>query len=207
MKILSASLRFFLLALFLACVAGCGDSSDDGDDGQIDISGKAFLPPQVSQSITISPVPNAEFIVIDLAKAGAPQIASGVTEADGSYKVSVSKSALIAIIVSGQVRVAGLVKADPATFEKRYSTGKNFNGITDMACEAGIGAVTDGSVTAEQITEERIGNLELASELVLTTGLIDFTNPDSVSEGAIAVRILTDDGAHPPELNEEDFAE
>jgi len=195
------ALRFvFGTLLFFSLNACGGHGGGSTGDGTIELSGKAFFPPQVIASKTA--VANSPFVVIDFVKAVDKQtVAQGVTDAEGNYDVVITQSKVVAVIVSGAalggaVRVSGLITADPNDVAKDDFIGKDFNGITDVACEAGVTAIVNGDVAASDFSTERIANLEAAAQLVEPD--VNHFDPASVTAGAARVRQLTDDGAHPP---------
>lgn len=182
----------FLAAVLLAgsfLFAQCGD--DDGDDGSANLTGTATRP----DSVGGGPAANAPFIVVDLARpAETQQVAAGTTDGAGNFAASVGKTPSVAVIItatasSGEaVRVSGILRA-------RSSAIKSLNGQTDIACEAGVTAVQDGTLTAEQLDATRIANLENAAARFV--GTTDFKSPASVSAAAAQVRVLTQNGAVP----------
>ncbi|MFN8392423.1 MAG: hypothetical protein U0136_19175 [Bdellovibrionota bacterium] len=192
--------RMFAVPMFMIALATCAcESSSHGtnDSGLARLSGQAFYPPQVVA--TKGPVANAPYQVVDFEKSANKQVvATGVTDADGVYDVTIVQSKVVAVIVSGDVRVSGLISSDPNEAEKDLDIGKNFNEITDVACEAGVTSITDGSVSPDDFNDERIANLEAGSQLVNATTNINHFDPASVTAAAALVRQLTDDGAHAP---------
>jgi hypothetical protein len=87
------------------------------------------------------------------------------------------------------VPVSGLVNLQQDT------VSKNFDGTTTIACFAGLLAISDKSITPQQLDAQRIRNLEqVAAGFVATTNFLD-TN--SIGASANAVRQRTDNGAHP----------
>ncbi len=188
-----------ILMLSLACACG-GGGSDGNDDNSTEarLQGTANLPPQVSPQS--APVINTDFKVIDLEKpVEAQQVATGVTDGQGKYDVTVQQSKIVAVIVNGEVRVSGLISADPETANKGFiSIGKNFNGITDVACEAGVTAIRSGAVSANDFKASRIANLEAGALVVVNSTTVNYRDPASVTAAAALVRSLTQDGAIPP---------
>lgn len=195
-----ALLLISLLALLTACGGGGGgDDDNDVDTGaeQSKIFGQAFLPPTIAPANT--PAANAAFQVVDFQKNSAgDQVATGTTGADGSFDVTVNQSKIVAIIVNGQVRVSGLVAASDDNQKHLLEVPKNFNGITDVACEAGVTAIGDGAVSADDFTLTRITNLENGANVVVGQGNVDFNDPASVSAAARQVRVITANGDVPP---------
>jgi hypothetical protein len=187
--------------LLAGCSGGGGDDDEDVFIGTVRITGTAFLPRSAdpnARETDVTPVANTPFIVIDpsLGSDAAP-VASGITDADGNYDVEVPSAEANAVIVQGPVRVSGLV--NPIT--RRIN--KDFDSATDIACEAGVTSVFDGSVPGAQLNGSRIRYLEDAAEIILSKRFVDFTNPQDVSLAAIQARALTNDGADAP--REEDY--
>lgn len=171
-----------LAALTLAFMMGGCDSSDP-----VAIGGRAVFP----DSIGNGPVADSPVVVLELDDIVAGPYDAGMTDANGNYRVVVDSDGSVAIIVWGTVqgvavRISGLVTTGA-------DAEKDFNGVTDIACQAAVQAVDDGSIAADQVDDMRIMNLEeAAAEVVGTT---DFLNPDSVKRSAEAVRNVTNDGA------------
>lgn len=195
----AAALLVALSTMLIACGGGGGDGDDNGavTDNQSKVFGQAFLPPTVAPANT--PAANAAFQVLDFQRnAAGDQVATGTTGADGSFDVTVNQSKVLAVIVNGQVRVSGLVAAADDNQKSLLELQKNFNGITDVACEAGVTAIGDGAVSAEDFDVTRIRNLEDGANVVIAQGNVDFTDPASVSAAARQVRVLTGNGEQPP---------
>ena len=184
-----------MFGAFLFC--GCGGHGGGVEgDGLIDLQGVATLPPQVAAGKVAAA--NAPFQVVDFERAPAKQIvASGVTDGNGVYAVSIVQSKVVAVIVTGAVRVSGLISADESEIGKAAEIAKNFDGITDVACQAGVNAIADGSVNPDDFSSERIANLEAAAALV--SAQVNYFDPNSVNSAAEVVRDLTNDGATPPQ--------
>jgi hypothetical protein len=181
--------RAVCLALLVApFFAACkGDSFTT-----VDLAGRAAYPPGFRASLgQVAPI-NTQFQVVDLARRAEEQVvAQGQTNSEGEYSVTIPVTTSVAVIVLGEVRVSGLI--DP----RLGSVGKDFNGTTDIACEAGVTAVTEGAITHSQLDEERIQNLEEGAAVVVQEQAIDYTDSDgSRARAAQRVRELTDDGDH-----------
>jgi hypothetical protein len=184
------SLSVVFLAAFCGTLIGC---SGGGGSSSGFFSGRATFPPQLQTGADLEPVKDSDFDVLDLnLPADAGVVASGRTDEDGNFEISIDRTTAIAIVVKGGVRVSGLFPGDDGDF------AKNLDGTTDVACEAGVTAVYDGSIRDEDLTLERINNLEAGAAVVVATQDVDYTDPTSVSAAAVAVRTLTDDGAHLP---------
>ncbi len=189
---------FFVVAAGLMFIAGCGHKhGGSGDDGFALVTGNAFFPPEVAATKTA--VANAPFQVVDFEKAASQQVvATGTTDSAGGYSAEITQSKIIAVIVSGAVRVSGLISADSNAAGKELELGKDFNGITDVACQAGATAISDGSVKPDDFDDTRISNLEAGADVVLATTDVNFFDSASVTAAADQVRTITDDGDHPP---------
>jgi len=180
---------FLLLLAALTLVGGCNSSSPTLTRVSGTLSGRATLPPSAGGGVAA----NAPFIVIDLQQNGA-QIGSGLTDKGGNYAATVGFSTSVAVIVTASVsgtsvRVSGIIRPNQLGF------AKNFDGGTDIACEAGVTAVLTGVISGEQLDTTRIGNLETtAARFVAAT---NFLSGASVSAAAARVRQLTNDGNNP----------
>jgi len=172
--------------------AGC-----HGDDfSSVDLTGQATFPPQFRTALgELVPVANSLFQVIDLSRGPNDNVVGvGVTDANGNYAVTVPATFSAAVVVLGDVRVSGLV--DP----RKGSVSKDFSGVTDLACEAGVTAVFDGSINAFDMNGGRIAVLEQTAAQVAAVTAIDYTDSDGSRTAAVQlIRQLTDDGAHLPE--------
>jgi hypothetical protein len=168
-------------------VGGCGGGA--GSSNRVTVSGDANYPVANGGQA----VANAPFVIIDPDDQNDP-LASDVSTASGHFFGIIRKTVSVAVALNGSVqgqsiRVSGLLDA-----ESNNAT-KQLDGQTDIACEAGLAAVADGSITGSELDSERIQNLEGAAVRFVPT--TDFTDPASVIASARQVRILTDDGAHP----------
>lgn len=169
-------------------VGGCGGSGN-GSSNRVNVAGDAVFPVANGGQ----PVSNSPFIIIDPERTDEP-LASDVSTGTGRFFGIIRKSTSVAVILSGvaqgnAIRVSGLLTA------QSNNTNKQLNGQTDIACEAGVSAVSDGSISGNDLDSERIQNLEdAATRFVPTT---DFTDSASVTASALQVRALTDNGAHP----------
>ena len=174
-------------ALALAgVVAGCG-SDGKGGSNRVSVDGEARFPEANGGAL----VAEAPFIIIDPDRPNDP-LESAVSTTDGRYYGIVRKTVSVAVILNGVVgsdaiRVSGLIPAES-------NNSRTLNGLTDIACEAGVSAVIDGAITGNELDATRIANLEdAAARFVATT---DFTSPASVTSAALQVRALTDNGEH-----------
>lgn len=176
-------------ALALAVVVGGCGNDGAGSSNRVNVGGNASFPVvNGGQAIADSP-----FVILDPDRPSDP-LTSDVTTSEGRFFGIVRKTVSVAVIVTGivngdTIRVAGLLAASSNNVDKQL------DGQTDIACEAGLNAVIDGSIAGEDLGPNRIANLEAAAlRFVVTT---DFTDPAAVTAAANQVRALTDDGAHP----------
>ncbi len=169
-------------------VGGCGNDGS-GSSNRVNIGGNANFPvANGGQAVTESP-----FIIIDPDRPNDP-LTSDVTTDVGRFFGIVRKTVSVAVIVTGivngeTIRVSGLLAASSNNVDKQL------DGQTDIACEAGVSAVIDGSIRGEDLGPNRIANLEAAAQRFVAT--TDFTDPASVTAAANQVRALTNDGANP----------
>jgi hypothetical protein len=173
-------------ALTLALVVGGCGGGGSGSSNRVSVSGQAFYPDG-------STVSGAPFTIIDPERPNDP-LTSATSTNDGGYFGVIRKTRSVAVILQGAVgpapvRVAGLILADSNSF------AKDLDGQTDIACEAGVTAVIDGSISGDDLGPNRIANLENAAARFVAG--VDFTNPAAVTAAANQVRTLTNDGAHP----------
>jgi hypothetical protein len=175
--------RWCILAVVaLAFAAGGCDSSNP-----VTIEGRAVFP----NSIGNGPVADSPILILQMEDVLAGPYTSGTTDGDGNYRVVVDSAGSVAIIVRGNVggidvRISGLTTTGA-------DARKNFNGVTDIACQAAVLAVRDGSITGEQVDDMRIMNLEGAAAEV--AGATDFLDAEAVTRSAETVRNMTNDGA------------
>ena len=193
----SAAFSFIALGIGLTGASCSGSSSIF--DGIANVVGQALAP--IGDVIDANPIPLGEAVVtlLDFADETVARTARvqevGRTDADGNYSVEIEAQSVAAIIIDGQtdsgpVRISGLVNPD------RSSISKVLNPGTDIACEAGISAINDGTITPDMLDESRVANLEDAAEDFLDANPnINFYDPAAVSAAAQAVRSATDNGA------------
>jgi len=188
-----------MILVWVLSVPGCGGGGDGGSSSQDStLTGQAVFP----NSVGGGPVANAPFQVVDFEKPPDNNVVfTGTTNSVGGYSANIARTSSAAVIVTGTVggsgkrkgetvRVSGLVNPD------RPHVLKNFDGTTDIACEAGFSAVLDGSITAQELDAQRISNLEQAAATFVDS--TNFFDPASVTAAANAVREITHDGAKPP---------
>jgi len=187
----SKSVRFFFTSLLLLALASC-----DGDKVTlVTLTGKATYPVEFRGALgAVEPVANKEVRVLELARGpAADPVAISATDSAGNFAVSIPPTPSAAVIVLGDVRVSGLIDT------RNGSVNKDFNGVTDVACQAGVTAIGDGSINATDLTAERIQILEQTAAIVVKQINIDHTDADgSLTAAANKVRELSDDGDHLP---------
>lgn len=181
-----------LLALGLS---SCGGGGGGFFSGVANIAGKAFRP--VSEVIDSNPLPlgKAPVTLIDFADDAVGRnlrtMVVGETDEEGNFNVSVQGQEIIAIVVAGTVdgqsyRSSGLVQAG------KSSINKNFNAVTDIACEAMIGAINRGELAPNTVSQRQIDVLEEAAKSEVPN--VDFTDPTSVSAAARRIAAATANG-------------
>jgi hypothetical protein len=191
---------FMLLSILV--ITGCGD--DDGDDANTTISGQVTLPPNPpEQGGGGTSVTSTQFQVVDFEQpdsTNAPpfrNIGNGTTDSTGKYVITVAQTSSAAVVANGTqpsgpqqgkvVPISGLVNPN------QDNIAKNFDGATTIACVAGVRAIVQGSITAQQLDAQRISNLERAAAAFVAT--TNFLSAASINTSADAVRQLTDNGA------------
>ncbi|NOQ83718.1 MAG: hypothetical protein GQ551_06885, partial [Myxococcales bacterium] len=121
----------------------------------------------------------------------------GTTDANGQFIVDAEAQAVVAVVVGamtdeGDTEISGLFNPDEPVIEK------DLDEATSIACAAGLTAIGDGSITEEQLNAERVQNLEAASvEYILANPDFDYYSETDRTSAVEAVRVATDDGAHP----------
>jgi hypothetical protein len=177
--------------LTLLCASAACGGGGGGSDETVQISGKAVLPDGVIGGG--GPVANQPFQVLDLERVPDEfEVATGNTDADGNYTVQIGQTKAVAVVVNGIVRVSGLTVAESGAT-------KDFDAVTDVACEAGVTAIVEGAVQIEDFGAEEIAILETAAAEVIAEGGVDFNDPASVTAAAVKVRERTNDGRQLPE--------
>ncbi len=199
-----------VLSAFLLLLTGTGCGSDDPsnvDFTQTRVLGQARVPSSGVTGSTTVPLANAPVTVVDrlrtLGQVSRTQderlqrnVDAGTTDANGIYDVTVDPQEVIAIVVSGTVngnstRISGLVNPTVAALSK------DFDGTTDVACEAAISAITDGAIPAETVDANFIDTLEAEAANFLANNEVNFFDPASVSAAAAAVRNSVGVGSQP----------
>ena len=191
-------LVLLILAVSLPLIAlGC--SSDGGvGTGISRILGQALAPETTADVTKDVPLPGATVILLEYDEAGNLQGATvGTTDADGNFEVDVQAQAVVVI------QVAGMTNDGDANVEGLFNPNqpmiaKDLDPATSIACGAGVGAIGDGSITQEQLDETRVQNLEdAARDYIAANPDFDFYDPAQVGVAVDAVRVATDNGAHP----------
>lgn len=173
--------------LFSACGGG-----GYNDDGSIHVTGN------VKSVITGAVQAARDFVVKDVDNISGPAVASGKSDSNGNYEFNLKGILRIVIIFppvttpTSDPRSSGLL-----SLTEGYSN-KALNAVTDLACQAGVTAITQGTVDSEDMDATRIANLEAGAALVIAEDDPDFTNADQMNAAVQRVRDLTDDGDHPP---------
>ena len=140
---------------------------------------------------------NRAFVVNDLSKPAAEEkVAEGVSDSNGRFSITIKGNTFYIVFPpisgGGEPRSSGLASLAGGDVEK---TLKN---DTDIACVAGVTAVRGGAITADQLTTQRIANLEAAARKILAARTVDFNNAEDVGAAAAEARQMTSEGANPP---------
>lgn len=198
MKFLSFVL---ILAVSLPLMAmGCSSEGGGAGAGISRILGQAFAPETDDAGETKEvPLAGATVVLLEYDADGNLESAQvGTTDAEGNFVVdNVQEQAVVV------VQVAGMTNDGDANVEGLFNPNqpeivKDLDPATSVACAAGVGAVGDGSITAEQLDETRVQNLEDASRAYIAANPeFDFYDSAQVNAAVAAVRAATDDGAHP----------
>ena len=183
-----------LLSLALAGV-GCGGSGGGLFGGIARVVGQALSP--IRDVIDANPLPlgDAPVFVRDFVDTNIARVTEvGRTDANGNYAVDLAAGGG-AVIVKGEIngqpiRISGLVRQGS---ENEF---KLLDITTDVACESYFNALDAGLLTPDDLTPERISNLEQAAAMV-SPGVDPF-NPASVTAAAQQVSEMTNNGANPP---------
>lgn len=194
---LRTSVRLWAVVLLglisAAAVSGCQSDTLT----TVVLSGRGVYPPEVASGALgeQEPVANAVFQVLDLTLPADNNIVSvGVTDIDGVYFTRINATPAVAVVMLGVVRVSGLIDSTVT------AVTKDFNGVTDIACEAGVTAIYEGAILSFDLDQQRIANLEAGAAVALQQIDVDFTDEDGSRTAAVLLtRQLTDDGAHPPQ--------
>lgn len=185
-----------VLALALAALTAPACNSTAGTSGGpiARLVGQALAPENDQE------VPLADEVVVLLTYDEEGNIVTaevGTTDADGKFQVDVEAQAVVALVVGGttdegDTEISGLFNPDQEVIDK------DLDAATSIACVAGLTAIGDGSITEEQLNEERVQNLEDASvDYIQANPDFDYYSQADQEAAVAAVRLATDDGAHP----------
>jgi hypothetical protein len=192
-KVISPILALISLSLL---TSACGGGSSGGNTtGEAQVSGRAIAPSTGLSGSAGVPLANATVTVVGVLPSRSAQVNAdtGMTDADGNYNVTLPEGGG-AIVVNGEIngnsiRISGLLQ------QQSNTESKDFNEFTDIACQAFISALNSDEVAATDLTNERIQNLENAAIQYLASNQVNFFDPASVTEAALAVRAQTGNGA------------
>ena len=188
-----------ILAVSLPLMAlGCSSDGGGAGAGISRILGQAFAPETDANETKDVPLGGATVVLLEYDEDGNLQSAQvGTTDAEGNFEVDVQAQAVVV------VQVAGMTNDGDANVEGLFNPNqpmivKDLDPATSVACGAGVTAVGEGSITQAQLDETRIQNLEDASRAYIAANPgFDFYDSDQVTAAVGAVRVATDDGAHP----------
>jgi hypothetical protein len=200
----STTLVGFMMMALILVITGCGG---DDDNENTTISGQVALSPNPTNlggggGVSAS-VANTQFVVVDFEQRDQTStppfrnIGNGTTDSTGKYEITTPQTSSAAVIANGTqpsgpqqgkiVPISGLVNLQQDT------VSKNFDGATTIACFAGLRAISDGSITPQQLDAQRISNLERAAAgKVAKTNFLD---NNSIVASAEEVRRETNNGA------------
>jgi hypothetical protein len=172
---------------------GCSGTGDGSRVGEL--IGRALAPGDGE------PVPLADDTVVLLTyddEGNLVMAEVGTTDENGEFKVDVETQAVVALVVNGttddgMTDISGLFNPEAGIrFEKVLDAA------TSIACVAGLSAIGDGSIAAEQLNEARVQNLEDASEdYIADNPDFDYYDASDRMDAVDAVRNSTNDGANP----------
>ena len=172
---------------------GCSSTGTGTKVGQL--LGRA-LAPENGQAV---PLVNETIVLLTYDDEGNIVMAEvGTTDENGEFQVDVEAQAVVALVVNGMTdegmaEISGLYNP-----EEGVVIDKVLDPATSIACVAGLSAIGDGSITDEQLDDERVGNLEDAADgYILANPDFDFYDADDRAAAVEAVRASTDDGANP----------
>jgi hypothetical protein len=179
-----------LLSLALGCSSSTGDGNRFGE-----LLGRALAPENGE------PVALAEETVVLLTYDEDGNIVMaevGTTDENGEFRVEVEAQPVVALVVQGtteegETEISGLYNPEAGmVLEKVLDPG------TSIACIAGLSAVGDGSIAQQELDEQRVQNLEDASELYIEENPdFDFYSESDRDDAVDWVRTETNDGNNP----------
>lgn len=182
-------------ALVLASFGVLGCSSSVGGTRLGELLGRV-LAPENGQTV---PLANETVVLLTYDQDGNIVSAEvGTTDENGEFKVDVEAQAVVALVVSGttdegETEISGLYNPEAGMVLEKV-----LDPATSIACSAGLSAIGDDSITEEQLDEERVQNLEDASEeYIAANPEFDYYSESDRSAAVAAVRASTDDGAMP----------
>ena len=182
-----------MLALLLSIVACGGGGGLFG--GIARVVGQALSP--IRDVIDANPIPlgDAPVFVRDFVDTNIARTTEvGRTDANGNFDVELAAGGG-AVIVQGEIngqpiRISGLVR------QGSENELKNLDITTDVACQAYFDGLDSGVLTPDDLTSERILNLEQSAAMV--SGSVDPFDLNSVKAAAAQVQQMTNFGASPP---------
>jgi hypothetical protein len=186
--------RIFVALALTGLVYGCSSSAGGGNRFG-ELLGRAFAP----EADTTVPLANETVVLLTVDENG--EILStqvGTTDDSGEFQVNVEEQAVVALVVNGMTddgdaEISGLFNP-----EADVTLQKDLNPGTSIACVAGLSAIGDGSITAEQLDEQRVQNLEDAWEPYLEQNPnFDFYTNSDRDDAVDWVRTETNDGEYP----------
>jgi hypothetical protein len=184
------------VALAMSMAPGCSANSGTAGGPVSRLIGRALAPEPDSDET--SPLANQVVVLLTYDDQGNIVSAEvGTTDANGQFIVDAEAQAVVAVVVGamtdeGDTEISGLFNPDEPVIEK------DLDEATSIACAAGLTAIGDGSITEEQLNAERVQNLEAASvEYILANPDFDYYSETDRTSAVEAVRVATDDGAHP----------
>ncbi|RLB45968.1 MAG: hypothetical protein DRH23_13440 [Deltaproteobacteria bacterium] len=190
------SVTALAVALAMSMAAGCSTSSGTAGGPVSRLIGRALAPEPDSDET--SPLANQVVVLLTYDDQGNIVSAEvGTTDANGQFIVDAEAQAVVAVVVGSlndeaNTEISGLFNPDEPVIEK------DLDEATSIACAAGLTAIGDGSITEEQLNAERVQNLEAASvEYILANPDFDYYSETDRTSAVEAVRVATDDGAHP----------
>lgn len=172
---------------------GCSSSSDGNRFGQL--LGQALAP----ENDVPVPLASETVVMLTYDEEGTLVMAEvGTTDENGEFQVDVEAQAVVALVVGGMTdegdtEISGLYNPEAGVVLEKV-----LDPATSIACVAGLTAIGDGSITPQELDEQRVQNLEEASEdYIAANPNFDYYDETDRMDAVAAVRIATDDGANP----------